>query len=61
VHEADQPEAAGDLFDAHLLAGEHGTQVALAVVEADSAAAGHDMAVVVERVVEFLEPAVRSG
>ena len=52
MHEADQPDLVGDLFDADGLSGEHGAEVDLAIFEADATAAGDDVAVVVERVLE---------
>ena len=40
LHEADEPDAVGDLLDANLLSGEHGTDVNFAALVADAAAVG---------------------
>ena len=60
VHQGHEPGAVADLLDADLLAGEDGAEIDLAPPEADAAAAGDDVGVVVERVVEPREAALRA-
>ena len=55
VDEADEPDVLADLFDPHLLAGEHLTKIHLAAVETDPAAVGDHRGPVVERIVEFTQ------
>jgi hypothetical protein len=41
VHEGDEPDFIAHLLDAHVLAGEDGAQVDLALAKADTTAVGH--------------------
>ena len=59
MHEADEPDALVDLFDADVLAGEDRAEVDLAPVEADAPAVGHGNGVVVQRVGELAEASIR--
>lgn len=61
VHEADQPDLVGDLFDADVLTGEHLAEVDLVPAEADTAAAGDGDGAIVEGVVDRVEAAIRAG
>jgi len=51
----------GGLFDADLLSGKHLTEIDLAPLVADAAAAGDDGGPVVKRIIEFLEAAIGAG
>jgi hypothetical protein len=49
VHKADQPNTVVDLFDAHGLTGERGTEIYF-LFENDPTAVGHQSCAIVERV-----------
>jgi hypothetical protein len=61
VHEGDEPDVVRDLPHPHLLASEDLAQIHLPIREADAAAVGDPGRPIVQRVVEFTEPAVRTG
>jgi len=61
LHEADQPDAVGDLLDADQLAGEHGAQVDLAPFVADATATGDSGGPVMDRILKIFQPLVGPG
>lgn len=61
MHEADQPDTVGDLFDAEQLTGEDRADVDFAAFEADATAIGDQRCPVMKWVVEILEAFVGSG
>ncbi len=50
VHEADQPDFLGDLFDADVLSGEHLAEVDLTLSDADAATCGNGDGAIMEGV-----------
>ena len=58
MHEADDPDAFIYLFYSHVLTREHGAEVDLALVEADSSAFGHRDGTVMKRVFQFLQATI---
>ena len=61
LHEADEPDLVGNLFDAHLLAGKRSAQVNLLPVVTDSAVLGHDNGSIMKRIVELAQAGIRPG
>jgi hypothetical protein len=58
VHEADEPNAVVHFFDSEPLTGEHGREVDLLAVPADTAAGGDQDVPVVEEVVQLRQAGV---
>src|ERR1039458_1917180 len=52
-HKADQPDSVADLFDADVLASEHGAEVDLLLPDADPAAVGDRDGAIVEVILKF--------
>jgi len=61
VHEADEPDAVGDLFDTNQLASEDGAEVDFAALEANMAAVGDQRGSVMEWIFEIAQSLVGSG
>ena len=53
VHEADEPDFVGDLFDADVLAGEDLAEIDLAATDADAPAARNGDGAIVEGILEL--------
>jgi len=60
MHEADEPDAVADLFDADGLTGERLAETDLFAIDAESAAAGDGDGLVVEGIVEVPDAGVGS-
>ena len=58
MHEADEPDAVGDLLDADQLPGKHGAKVDLAALVAEPTAVGDLGGQVMKRILEILEAPV---
>jgi hypothetical protein len=58
VHKADQPNTIVDLFDAHGLTGERGTEIYFLFENADPSAAGDKNGPIVERIGEFSDATI---
>ena len=58
MHEADEPDAVGDLFDADQLPGKHGAEVDLAAFVTEPTAVGDLGGEVMKRILEILEAPV---
>ena len=56
MHEADEPDVLVGLLDADGLSGEHGTEIDLALLVADTPAGGDDDGLVVKRIIELGRP-----
>jgi hypothetical protein len=61
VHEADEPDVVGDFSHADVLSRKDPTEIDFAASEAQTAALHHGNGHVVEGVMQFLQPCVRSG
>jgi len=60
VHKADEPNLVTNLLDSDALAGEDGTEIDLAPVEADAPACGDGDGPVVERVIDVGQACVET-
>ena len=58
MHEADEPDALADLFDAHGLTGERFAEADLFAIDAESAAASDGDRLVVEGIVELTDAGI---
>jgi hypothetical protein len=61
IHEADEPDALVDLFDADRLSSQASAQVDFLAVQTQPSAVGDDDCLVMKRVVEILNALVRAA